>query len=91
MAYRAANDSGCVFSIDTNGGNYKDLFNFTKTKGYYPHGDLLLSANKLYGMTWIGGANNWGLIFSFDTNGGNSYKDLLILITLPTAGNPKAH
>ena len=82
MTYKGGiHDSGCVFSIDTNTGggvgSYKDLYNFTNTKGYYPHGDLILSGEKLYGMTWIGGANDNGVIFSLDTNGGNSYKDIV--------------
>jgi uncharacterized repeat protein (TIGR03803 family) len=79
MTYRGgANDSGCIFSIDTNSGSaYKDLFDFTSTKGYYPHGDLIQSGKKLFGMTWIGGSDNYGVVFSIDTNGGNSYKVLL--------------
>lgn len=90
MTYQGGtHDSGCVFSIDTNGGpGYKDLFNFTNRKGYYPHGDLALSGNKLYGMTWIGGASDWGVAFSLDTNGGG-YKDLLDFNYNTNGGQPQ--
>jgi uncharacterized repeat protein (TIGR03803 family) len=66
------NDSGCIFSVGINGNNYKDLFNFNKTSGYYPYSPLLLSGNTLYGTLDGGGA---GAIFSIDTNG-NGYKIL---------------
>lgn len=79
MTYRGgARDSGCIFSIDTNSGSsYTDLYDFSGSKGYGPHGDLTLAGNKLFGMTWIGGASDWGVVFSIDTSGGNTYKDLL--------------
>jgi uncharacterized repeat protein (TIGR03803 family) len=71
-----ANGDGVVFSIDTNGNNYKDLLDFNGTNGQGPYGSLTLLGNKLYGMTNGGGVSSRGLIFSLDTNGG-SYKDLL--------------
>ena len=94
MTYKGGNhDSGCIFSIDTNTGggvgSYKKLFNFTNTKGYFPHGDLTLSGGKLFGMTWIGGANDYGVIFSIDTSGGNSYKDIVDFNYSANGGEPQ--
>ena len=69
-------DYGCIFSLDTNGNNYKDLHDFNDTNGKNPVGTLVLSGNVLYGMTESGGANDYGCIFSIDTNG-SGYMDLL--------------
>jgi len=76
-----AHTYGCVFSMDTNGGNFKDLWDFNtppSTNGANPEGSLILSHNKLFGMTYGGGVNSVGNIFSIDTNGGGGgvYKDL---------------
>ena len=68
--------NGNIFSIDTDGTNYKDLLDFNITNGQMPNGYLVYSFGKLYGMTFQGGAHNGGLVFSIDTNG-NNYKDLL--------------
>jgi uncharacterized repeat protein (TIGR03803 family) len=70
-----ANNDGCVFSVDTNGSNYKDMLDFTGSNGQYPYGSLTLVGNLLYGMTFQGGLHNDGCIFTLDTNGGG-YKDL---------------
>src|SRR6185312_361616 len=59
------NDSGNIFSIDTTGSGYKDLWNFNGTDGNYPQGSLMLSNNTLYGMTELGGTNNDGVVFSY--------------------------
>jgi uncharacterized repeat protein (TIGR03803 family) len=69
---------GNIFSIDTNGNNYKDLFNFSGSggDGNDPYGDLTLSGDVLYGMTPTGGFDGVGNIFSIDTNG-NGFKDML--------------
>src|SRR5271156_5073871 len=61
-----ANGYGCIFSVDTNGNNYKDRWDFNKnhdSNGAYPSGDLTLLGGKLYGMTGNGGINNSGNIF----------------------------
>jgi uncharacterized repeat protein (TIGR03803 family) len=62
-------NDGCIFSINTDGSNYKDILDFNGTNGYEPFGSLAVSGNKLYGMTSRGGANSFGLIFSIDING----------------------
>ena len=70
------NDSGCIFSIDTNGNAYKDLFDFNGLNGDSPGFDsLILFKNMLYGMTPNGGKYGYGLVFSIDT-GGNNFKDI---------------
>lgn len=81
-----ANGEGCVFSLDTNGGGYKDLLDFSGTNGQYPYGSVTLVGKLLYGMTYQGGANSDGCIFSIDSSGGG-YRDLYDFIG--TAGqNP---
>ncbi len=69
-----AKDSGVIFSIDTSGSNYKDIWDFTGKTGWYGAGDLVLYEGRLYGMV-PGGANGDGCIFSLDTNG-SGYKVL---------------
>jgi len=78
-----ANYRGVVFSINTDGSGYKDLWDFNDTTNYignstgeYPLGALLLLRGRLYGMTQLGGYGNDGLIFSIDTAGGG-FKDIL--------------
>jgi uncharacterized repeat protein (TIGR03803 family) len=61
---------GNIFSVDTDGTGFKDMFDFNSTDGLNPYGSLTLLRNKLYGMTPAGGANNVGCIFSIDTGGG---------------------
>jgi uncharacterized repeat protein (TIGR03803 family) len=69
------NGYGNVFSIDSTGLNFKDIFDFNSVNGEYPNGDLTLSGSIMYGMTLYGGANADGNIFSMDTSGG-SFTDL---------------
>lgn len=67
------NGDGCVFSVDTNGSNYKDVFDFNDQsypEGANPPGILTLLGNRLFGMATNGGSSlDDGLIFSIDTNG----------------------
>lgn len=65
---------GCIFSVDTAGGNYKDLFDFSSANGVVPWGNLQLIGNNLYGLT-SGGGTGTGVIFRIDTSGKN-YKVL---------------
>jgi len=71
---------GNIFSVQTNGTNFKDLIDFTGNSGSYvgksPEGSLVLSGDTLYGMTYLGGAYLAGNIFSVQTNGTN-FKDLI--------------
>jgi uncharacterized repeat protein (TIGR03803 family) len=75
-----ANGFGTVFSVGTNGTNYRDLVDYTggggTASGAHPTGSLLASGGALYGMTDVGGANGKGVVFSVGANGTN-YRDLV--------------
>jgi len=82
-----ATASGCIFSINSNGSNFRDLYDFKgDSGGMHPGGSLLLSGNKFYGMTSAGGSHLSGCIFSVDTNG-NNYKDIFNFYTV-NGGDP---
>ena len=68
---------GTIFSVNTDGSGYTDLYDFLNnaTSGANPHGSLTLIGSTLYGMTSQGGANGDGTIFSIGTDG-TGYKDL---------------
>lgn len=55
-----ANGMGLVFSIDTNGAEYKDLLDFDGKNGAYANGSLCTSGGVLYGMTYQGGPSEGG-------------------------------
>ncbi len=59
-----ANGDGCIFSLDTNGRNYKDIFDFNGTNGTRPLAGLVLSGNKFYGMA-SGGRCAWKWLYFF--------------------------
>ena len=63
------NGLGNIFTIDTNGNNFKELHDFDDVTGGGPVADLTISGNVLYGMTYRGGVADSGVIFSIDTNG----------------------
>jgi uncharacterized repeat protein (TIGR03803 family) len=71
-----ANHYGTIFSIDTNGGGFKDMYDFNYTDGAHPFSPLYLVGAKLFGMASYGGPSNDGCIFSIDTSG-TGYRDLL--------------
>ncbi len=79
-------DRGYLFSIDTNGSNYKVLWNFGKYQnlrnkktnvienvfdGYSPTGVLTTDGNRLFGTTESGGKFGNGIIFTMDIDGSN--------------------
>jgi len=69
-------DYGTVFKINTDGTGYVDLHDFNFTNGANPYQNpLSLSGNKLYGMTYRGGANSMGCIYKINTDG-MGYKDI---------------
>jgi uncharacterized repeat protein (TIGR03803 family) len=68
---------GVIFSLHTDGSNFKHLFSFGDTNGAYPYGNLLLTGNKLYGMAYDGTSAGYGLIFSIDTDG-TDFKKLYV-------------
>src|SRR5438477_373196 len=79
---------GSVYSINTDGSGYKDLFDFNGPTGGYPQGSLTLLGNILFGMTTAGGASNNGCIFSINTDG-SGYKDFFdFSLTNSNGGSP---
>lgn len=62
---------GVLFKIDTSGGGFQVLRDFTggADDGAYPSGSLILSGSILYGMTMEGGAGDLGTIFRINTDG----------------------
>lgn len=60
---------GVIFSIDTNGRNFKVLKSLDDSSGYNPYGNLLLVKNILYGASDNGGRYGGGTVLSIDTNG----------------------
>jgi uncharacterized repeat protein (TIGR03803 family) len=57
---------GTIFSVSTEGADFRVLHRFKGADGRDPGGDLLLSGSALYGMTSAGGSNNLGVIFALD-------------------------
>jgi uncharacterized repeat protein (TIGR03803 family) len=67
----ATNETSAVFSINTNGSDYKEIFYFSTNLGNAgPSGALLLSGDTLYGTTQQKGTNGFGQVYSVNTNGG---------------------
>ena len=68
---------GNIYSIATDGTNYKNLLTFTGSggSGQYPSGGLILSGTTLYGRTFEGGPNSAGNIFSVGIDG-SDFQDL---------------
>ena len=67
------NGYGNLFSVGTDGTNYRNLVSFTGSggtaSGYDPFGSLILGGTTLYGMTEQGFAGGWGNVFSVGING----------------------
>ena len=79
--------AGNIFSIDTNGDGYKDLIDFVGPNGAEPQGNLVISDNKLYGMTGGGTYNSGaGNVFSIDTDG--SGFNILVEFDTSIGSNP---
>jgi len=73
--YGGVNIQGNIFSIQTNGSGYIDMFDFNTANGSTPLGSLTLIGNVLYGTCDNGGVYNKGIIFSIHTDG-TGYRDL---------------
>jgi len=69
------NARGTVFGLNLDGSNFtvlhtfSDLNNFQNGDGAHPMAGLLLSGDRLYGTTTIGGSQASGTIFSVGTDG----------------------
>jgi uncharacterized repeat protein (TIGR03803 family) len=67
---------GIIFSINTTGSSFSDLYNFDGyPDGSYPLGQLTVSGTVMYGVTHGGGADGEGILFSVNTDG-SSFNDL---------------
>jgi len=82
---------GTVFKINTDGGGYAVLKNFTNSPdGANPQAGLLLVGNTLYGTTYNGGSSGNGTVFEINTNG-TGYAVLKSFLGYPNDGaNPAA-
>jgi uncharacterized repeat protein (TIGR03803 family) len=73
------NGAGNVFSIDTGGTKYHDIWDLAvagvDTNGAGATGSLIMHKGSLYGLTYKGAKYNNGNIFKVDTNG-TKFKDL---------------
>ncbi|HEY3761027.1 MAG TPA: choice-of-anchor tandem repeat GloVer-containing protein [Verrucomicrobiae bacterium] len=73
--FGGASNSGCIFSIQTNGTQLYNIHSFgddffdTNIDGTYPNGGLQMVGNTLYGTCGGGGTEDWGNVFSCNTNG----------------------
>ena len=65
--------AGTVFRMDMDGSDFTILHSFAggPNDGNDPLGELLLSGDKLYGMTYRGGSANMGTIFDLGIDGSN--------------------
>ena len=68
---------GALFTLNTNGGSFGDLYSFdtpagnnVNVAGLYPQSHLVVSGTTLYGTAENGGANAAGTAFAFDTGTG---------------------
>lgn len=60
---------GTVFSVKTNGSDYRLLYGFANQDGAWPDAGLLLLTNNLCGTTFGGGPSVGGIVFTIDTSG----------------------
>jgi uncharacterized repeat protein (TIGR03803 family) len=66
---RAKDDGGAVFSMNTDGTDFRLLRRFGGRNNGKPNGDLTLTGTKLLGTKRLGGKRNRGTIFSIDIDG----------------------
>ena len=63
------NDCGILFKINTDGSNFKKLYDFSKESGNYIMSKLVLSGTSLYGTATQGGINGTGTLFRISKDG----------------------
>lgn len=70
------NGKGTIFSINTDGTGFTNIFNFPAINGFginsngaYPYATMVLCSNTLYGTTEGGGSAGDGVVFAIQTNG----------------------
>lgn len=73
LAEGGGNGYGALFSVSTDGSDYRRIYDCSGGDGNLPVGKLLLAEARLYGVTEGGGVAGGGTIFSLGTNG-NDYR-----------------
>ncbi len=59
--------SGTVFSVNSDGSNFKTVIAFDDTDGNLPFNSLFEASNgKIYGVASGGGTHNWGTLYGID-------------------------
>ena len=64
-----SNDAGVVYSISTNGADFRVLHSFTGSDGRTPAAPLTPVGDTLFGVTPQGGSADQGVAFAVNTNG----------------------
>jgi uncharacterized repeat protein (TIGR03803 family) len=74
--YGGTAGNGTVFSLNTDGTGFTNLYSFSATNssginsdGAAPFAGLILSGNTLYGTAEYGGSNGYGAVFSINIDG----------------------
>jgi uncharacterized repeat protein (TIGR03803 family) len=81
---------GTVFSINTDGTGFTNLYNFTNANdGASPQDGLIISGNTLYGTTESGGFSGGGTVFAINTDG-TGFMNLYSLTNGSDGANPYA-
>jgi uncharacterized repeat protein (TIGR03803 family) len=83
------NDKGVLFEFDPETVTYSKKIDFNEiTNGSKPMGSLIQASNeKIYGMTYEGGANGSGVLFEFDQNI-NNFSKKIDFYEAPNGSNP---
>ena len=75
VSLRSGLFTSLIFSFNSSGNEYQELYSFNDTLGKYPNASLCLSGGTLYGMTSQGGKYDYGSIFLIEKSG-TGFKDL---------------
>lgn len=83
-------NSGAIFKSNMDGSQFKIMYNFTGSAlgGSVPYGDLILSGNTLYGMTYYGGTSSRGLVYRINTDG-TAFTPIYSFAPSPDGANPQ--
>jgi uncharacterized repeat protein (TIGR03803 family) len=84
------NSDGTIFTFNTNGLIYSEIYSFTgpTNGGTWPN-DVLVLGNRIYGTTQAGGTNYEGLIYSVGTDG-SGFRPLYSFGTSPDGAQPQS-